>query len=144
MKPLFMVLLLLLLAGSVEATNRESDVSDESHLKDDDGLSFAPFVDEALKREGIVVIFDQTIEPGEELSIPSVVGSSSMGYYIDDQFDLSEAGGFVRIEGSDGSAGGGAVGGAFSRQDGPIQASYIAKNTGRLPRRLLVYTAQEK
>ncbi|MDP0490597.1 MAG: hypothetical protein Q7Q71_06065 [Verrucomicrobiota bacterium JB023] len=142
MKTLSIVVLSLSLLGCDQTTDRDRGDSDGGDIEGDGGLSFAPYVDDVLAEEGVVVILDQTIEPGEEISIPSVIGSRSVGYYVDDQFDLAEAGGFVRIEGSDGSSGGGAVGGVFKRQDGPIQAHYLAKNTGRLKRRLLVYTSE--
>lgn len=103
-------------------------------------LTFSPLVEKALKEKKATVVMDRILQPREEQPIPSVVGAGSVGYYVDHQFDSEEAGGFVRIHGSDGSSGGGSTGGEFSRQDGPVQASYRAVNTGKLPRRLLVYT----
>jgi hypothetical protein len=129
----------MLVAGCNEPLGKVNGQSDDV-MPNAENLAFAPYVDAAIHEKGATVIFDSILRPGEEQAIPSVVGAGSIGYYVDDQFDLDKAGGFVRIYGSDGSEGGGAIGGTVSRQDGALQASYRVKNTGRLHRRLLVYT----
>lgn len=139
MKLLLIIGASLLLGGCDEPLRKANSQSGEA-VPHAEKLAFAPLVDAAIHKMGATVIFDSILRPGEEQAVPSVVGAGSIGYYVDDQFDLDEAGGFVRIYGSDGSEGGGAIGGTFRRQDGAIQASYRVKNTGRLPRRLLVYT----
>jgi hypothetical protein len=138
MKLLLIIGASLLLGGCNEPLRKANGQSGEA-VPNAEKLAFAPFVDAAIHEKGATVIFDSILRPGEEQAMPSVVGAGSIGYYVDDQFDLDKAGGFVRIYGSDGSEGGGAIGGTFSRQDGANQASYRVKNTGRLPRRLLVY-----
>jgi hypothetical protein len=139
MKFYLIIGMLMLFAGCNEPLGKVNGQSDDA-MPNTENLAFAPYVDAAIHDKGATVIFDSILRPGEEQAIPSVVGAGSIGYYVDDQFDLDKAGGFVRIYGSDGSEGGGAIGGTISRQDGALQASYKVKNTGRLPRRLLVYT----
>jgi hypothetical protein len=129
----------ILFAGCNEPIGKVNGQSDDA-MPNAESLAFAPYVGAAIHEKGATVIFDSILMPGEEQAIPSVVGADSIGYYIDDQFDLDKAGGFVRIYGSDGSEGGSAIGGTVRRQGGALQASYRVKNTGRLPRRLLVYT----
>jgi len=103
-------------------------------------LTFSPQVRSSLKEKDANVVLDVVLNPGEERELPSVVGSMSIGYYIDDQFSLDQAGGFVRINGSDGLESGSSYGGEWRRDGGTIQASYKATNKGRQARRLLVYT----
>lgn len=102
-------------------------------------LTFRKSVYSSLEDKGAVVILDQVLEPGEEVTLPDVVGAASVGYFIDDQFELSKAGSFVQIYGSDGLESGSDWNGEWRRNSGTIQASYIAVNKGSLRRRLLVY-----
>ena len=130
----------LIVAACDESPHSKSNATHAVASGKEITLTFSPLVEKTLEEKKATIVMDRILQPGEEQPIPSVVGAGSLGYFVDHQFDSGEAGGFVRIHGSDGSSGGGSTGGEFSRQDGPVQASYCAVNTGKLPRRLMVYT----
>ncbi|RYD71667.1 MAG: hypothetical protein EOP84_24495 [Verrucomicrobiaceae bacterium] len=130
----------LIVAACDESPSKSNAAHTPSPQAKEVTLTFSPLVEKTLEEKKATIVMDRILQPGEEQPIPSVVGAGSLGYFVDHQFDSGEAGGFVRIHGSDGSSGGGSTGGEFSRQDGPVQASYRAVNTGNLPRRLMVYT----
>jgi hypothetical protein len=134
----------LILAGCDESPAKRT-VAHAPELQDNEApLTFSPLVEESLKEKEAEIVLDRIFQPGEEQPIPSVVGAGSVGYYVDNQFEREKAGGYVYLYGSDGSSSGVSFGSEFSRQDGPVEASFRAVNTGKLPRRLLVYTTPAK
>ena len=144
MKPAHLVPMLALIVVSCERKPTAASLPQElsSPQAEIPQLTISPMALSSLKDRNAQVIFEGVLDPNDSKEFLDVSGSGSIGYYVDEQFSLDQADGFVRLYGTDGSESGAAYGGELSRNDGSITASYRMINEGIEPRHVLVYTTK--
>ena len=140
MKPLYIVVLGLSLCGCEKSKQQPETRAAEPMAIKSSELTFRKSVFTDLERKGAAVIVDTMLKPNEEHQLEIPEGSDSIGCFVDSQFILSQAGGFVRIYGSDGSESGVSDNVEICQVEGSLQASFKVVNEGKEPRRVLVYT----